>query len=771
MGGVSLKGHRYWNCADDSGLLLSLTEILRKESLLSSSKWGGADELLLLSGGPRTDFSSYSMMMGPPKMRVIARQPETNFLPPRSDDCSPMKGEITLGPQPPALELQVQEWDEIEWKTTSHHFGINLGEALSTLDQLQTPRDSFEHIVNPGSWAGGLAYDLVQWTQPWQLFHPPDEGDILLILYRVDRWILHDRASSTLHLIVEDGDEWGNEVEDLLSILPNPINIPTRSPDTPIQPSVEVSSQSDEEHAKIVEEVKKSIKAGEFYQLNFGRRWMGKLQEEPWNTMLRLCKDNPAPMSTWLNSPDLDLAICSCSPELLMAVKDRQVSTRPIKGTRPRNQDIHLDEQLRNELILDKKENSEHRMLVDLERNDIGIVCQPGSVDASQFQVEAYSQVQHLVTEVQGTLQDEENVWSALNAIFPGGSITGCPKTATIAAIDELEKHNRSFWTGSIGYSDPRCGTAMWNILIRTMEAKQSIEGWKATIQAGGGLVMASNAEMEVEEAKWKAQALRVAAGWLSEERSTESVNCPHAIYPLKNIKRRPVKLNSEIGKIAYWEEDLIALESELRVLFIDNLDSFSWNIMHSLCELRADVVHCQGRGGASEQLTDILSKVNPTHILIGPGPGRPEASPLSMQIAKEALQGQLPPVLGICLGHQALGIAAGMKLRQCPSGALHGIPVAIHHQEDSVFSGFSSPMLMTRYNSLSLDQRESCLKIIATDENQEVMAIQHNNLPILGLQFHPESIGSTMGIDLISSFLSSPARREVEKQDSHRRD
>tara|TARA_B110000240_G_C13481965_1_gene445702 strand:- start:1143 stop:1964 length:822 start_codon:yes stop_codon:yes gene_type:complete len=256
-----------------------------------------------------------------------------------------------------------------------------------------------------------------------------------------------------------------------------------------------------------------------------------------------------------------------------------------------------MDEWLRNELISDKKENAEHRMLVDLERNDIGIVCQPGSVDAGRFQVEAYSQVQHLVTEVQGTLQDGENVWSALNAIFPGGSITGCPKTATIAAIDELEKHNRSFWTGSIGYSDPRCGTAMWNILIRTMEAKQSFEGWKATVQAGGGIVMASNPEMEVEEAKWKAQALRVATGWLSEENSTESVNCPHAIYPL-NIKRQPVKLNSEIGKIAYWKDDLIALESELRVLFIDNLDSFSWNIMHSLCELRADVVHCQGRGG-----------------------------------------------------------------------------------------------------------------------------------------------------------------------------
>ena len=111
------------------------------------------------------------------------------------------------------------------------------------------------------------------------------------------------------------------------------------------------------------------------------------------------------------------------------------------------------------------------------------------------------------------------------------------------------------------------------------------------------------------------------------------------------------------------------------------------------------------------------------------------------------------------------------MKLRQCPSGAIHGVPVAIQHKEDSVFSGFSSPMLMTRYNSLSLEHNDSCLKIIATDENQEIMAIQHNNLPILGLQFHPESIGSTMGVDLISSFLSSPARREVEEQDSHRGD
>ena len=752
---------RSWPCHQDENLLLGLSEILRNHALLGNSKWGGEDELLLVSGGPQSELSSTSLLMGPAKTRVIARQPRKEFLGPRNDTVSPLGGEVPLGPPPCALQLEIQEWDRSRWKVCAQHVGTNLAETLRTLNSLQPEKNDAKKI-SIGCWAGGLAYDLVQWTQPWKLFTPPEEGEILLVLYKVDRWLIHERNSSNLTLICEENDEWAERVNGIISELPLPIKAPHHiSKKLKINDS-ETTSHSDNEHAEIVQKVKEAILDGELYQLNFGRRWMGDLDEHPWQTMVRLTKDNPAPMSSWLHAPDLEMALCSCSPELLLATENGEIRTRPIKGTRPRNENPTEDERLRVELLNCTKESAEHMMLVDLERNDIGIVSKPGSVRHELFQVEGYSQVQHLVSEVKGELNRNEDVWSALQALFPGGSITGCPKTATIAAIDELEKHPRSFWTGSMGLVDPRNGYSMWNILIRTLEAKMCKGAWKATVQAGGGLVMDSIPEQEVEEAKWKARALRQAAGWISRNDPIVGHSAPHSIHP-QSLTKGMMSDNLELGSIHDWRDGGNYVNADLRILFVDNMDSFSWNIMHAFCELKAEVFHCHGRLEDASSLDEILDTCKPTHIVIGPGPDKPTISPISMEIARRALVGFEYPLLGICLGHQAIGMAAGLRLSRCPTGAIHGRACKINHDGDGIFRSFSSPLSMARYNSLTLEDGASPLIVSARDDDGNIMAIRHPSLQIVGVQFHPESCASEMGGELISSFIHQPQKISKE--------
>ena len=266
--------------------------------------------------------------------------------------------------------------------------------------------------------------------------------------------------------------------------------------------SIVPNSESDSEHARKVEKIRESIRGGHLYQVNYGRRWQGEMSGQPWDTFLRMTHSNPAPFSSWLYLADHGWAVASASPERLMRLDSGVVSTRPIKGTRARGRDEKVDSALRLELASSEKEMAEHLMLVDLERHDLSSVCQSGSVHWSDCRIEALANVQHLVSGVEGKLSPNTSAGKSLAALFPGGSITGCPKIVTMAAIDELEGSPRSAWTGSIGHLNQSAGQADWNILIRTMEAHSGPESWFATVQAGGGVVIDSNPAAEVEAAR-----------------------------------------------------------------------------------------------------------------------------------------------------------------------------------------------------------------------------------------------------------------------------
>lgn len=228
---------------------------------------------------------------------------------------------------------------------------------------------------------------------------------------------------------------------------------------------------SQEDYKRAVRQIKKYIQAGDIFQANLSLRFESLTATSSWTIYQALQQINPSPFASYWQTPWG--AIISCSPERLVDLQrcregDR-VSTRPIAGTRRKGTTPQQDRQLAQELLNNAKERAEHIMLVDLERNDLGRVCQWGSVAVNELlTIERYSHVMHLVSNITGTLRPEYNAVDLIRAMFPGGTITGCPKVRCMEIIEELEPVRRSLFYGSCGYLDRR-GNLDLNILIRTL--------------------------------------------------------------------------------------------------------------------------------------------------------------------------------------------------------------------------------------------------------------------------------------------------------------
>ncbi|MGB1802238.1 MAG: chorismate-binding protein [Candidatus Thalassarchaeaceae archaeon] len=705
-----------------------------------------SDELLLHSGGPVSDLSKFSMLPALDSLRFLFFEPQGENLP----EGSALNGEISLG-SPSPLNLILQRFIDGRWQTEEEFNPETLEQALSIVAEHEiTTENNSNHTITPGGFAGLLGYDLGRWSNSIRIKNSPQPGTLLGVLWRCDAWWIHNRQKGELILLALEGHDWINDAMPELIDLKIPSIPDSRVPE----------SESDSDHARKVERIRQAIKGGHLYQVNYGRKWQGEIEGKPWEVFLRMTRSNPAPFASWLNLADYGWAIASASPERLMRLESGIVSTRPIKGTRPRGKSDSDDSNLRLELASSEKEMAEHLMLVDLERHDLASVCKKGSVNWSECRIEALANVQHLVSGVEGELSPNTSVGKSLASLFPGGSITGCPKVVTMAAIDELEGSPRSAWTGSIGHINQSSGQSDWNILIRTMEARSGPDSWFATVQAGGGVVIDSNPAAEVEEARWKAAAVAEATwgfrtGFSMDELPEREVG----ILPLPTVE-------GALGAISPEHSERVDLGSESHVLLVDNLDSFTNNIADSLHRLGSKVTIVEGRGAADfdikNQVDMLLEKYSPTHIILGPGPSRPEVSSLSMEIASRALENQLAisdtpiPLLGWCLGHQAIGIAAGWDLVESPIGAVHGVPSKIKHDGSGLYTGLSNDLVMMRYNSLVLKETNGQLRVNSWDESDSlIMGISHPNLPIEGVQFHPESVGSPDGLELLKQFLN----------------
>lgn len=349
-----------------------------------------------------------------------------------------------------------------------------------------------------GGWVLYLGYELAGEIEP-RLKLPTSTGSLpIALVIRCPAAIMVDHVCENTIIVVE------NEYNDLLSRLQVDIaNISNVSKCEVALGKIEIEEDNPEQFLAGVARIHDYLRAGDVFQVNLSREWRAQFPKpiSPTIVYSRLRQANPAPFAGLLQMNEW--ALISSSPERLIEIRDRRMQTRPIAGTRARV--AGEDDATRiNELIGHPKERAEHVMLIDLERNDLGRVCVPGSIEVNEWMaIESYAHVHHIVSNVRGRLRPEITPGQAIAATFPGGTITGCPKVRCMEIIAELEGVGRGAYTGSLGYLN-RDGSLDLNILIRTMQQQAGT----LRFRAGAGIVVDSIAERELEETHAKARGM-----------------------------------------------------------------------------------------------------------------------------------------------------------------------------------------------------------------------------------------------------------------------
>lgn len=275
------------------------------------------------------------------------------------------------------------------------------------------------------------------------------------------------------------------------------------------QPELELIPDDGEQFKKGVERIKAWILDGDVFQVNLSRAWRGRSAPplDPASCYRALSRANPAPFAGLARLPGG--TVLSSSPERLVEVRGRAAQMRPIAGTRPRGRSGRHDDSLSRELMAHPKERAEHIMLIDLGRNDLGRVCESGSVEVDELMVvESYAHVHHIVSNLRGRLRSSIHAADVIAAVFPGGTITGCPKVRCMEIISQLEGHGRGFYTGAMGYLG-RDGGMDLNILIRSMVVSDR----RLSFRTGAGIVADSDPAAELAETEAKARGLLKALG------------------------------------------------------------------------------------------------------------------------------------------------------------------------------------------------------------------------------------------------------------------
>ncbi|PKL49678.1 MAG: aminodeoxychorismate synthase, component I [Planctomycetes bacterium HGW-Planctomycetes-1] len=377
-------------------------------------------------------------------------------------------------------------------------------EKLRTVLSKYRLEDGIDSVFT-GGWLGFFSYDLNRFIENI----PAANDDINLPLIRLcfyDKVICFDHLENCFHLFaVEFSDDDDGKTTQLEDILNKAANIEDEQIFKPCD-SFDIrefrSNITKDYYLDAIAKTKKHIYDGDVYQINFSQRFSADFYAEPYKLFLWQNKFNPSPYSAFIDAGDYQ--IVSASPELFININNGTITTCPIKGTRPRTGEKTVDEKNYAELVDNEKEKAELDMIIDLERNDLGRICRPGSIKViKRRDIEAFSTVFHAVATIQGQLKEEMDFADILKAIFPGGSISGAPKISAMKIINALEPMARGLYTGCIGWLDLK-GNACLNIAIRTIIIKDGV----AFAQTGGGIVADSNAESEWNETLIKAKAL-----------------------------------------------------------------------------------------------------------------------------------------------------------------------------------------------------------------------------------------------------------------------
>jgi para-aminobenzoate synthetase component I len=426
----------------------------------------------------------------------------------RLDNRSPLSRYSICAGSPRLIDGKPQLW--------TPQVGKILPFLRSLLQKSPQNDDSPAHLPFTGGWLGWLGYDLA-----WEIEKLPylkNDSLPFPVAYWyepasfavIDTWeeVLWLASSSPaecdrLQYKIESSkfkvqsSKFKNKYSSLSPCPLVPLSSERRFP----TPLTFLSNQADYE--EVVRRAKKYIQVGDIFQANLSLRFQTHTNADSWSIYRTLQSINPSPFASYWQSPWG--AVISCSPERLVQLQGRKAQTRPIAGTRPRGATKELEQHLERELLSNIKERAEHVMLVDLERNDLGRVCEWGSVRVDELlTIERYSHVIHLVSNVCGNLQLNYDAVDLIRALFPGGTITGCPKVRCMEIIEELEPVRRSLFYGSCGYLDRR-GNLDLNIFIRTLLMSHN----NSTVwgQVGAGIVADSDPEKEWYESLNKAEA------------------------------------------------------------------------------------------------------------------------------------------------------------------------------------------------------------------------------------------------------------------------
>lgn len=374
-----------------------------------------------------------------------------------------------------------------------------------------TTQGSANHLPFTGGWFAYFSYDYAQVVEP--VLDLPTPEFPLANLTRIPVAIINDHQACKTYILTERA--FADCIEEVKTDIENSLNIETLANNHKV--AIEsISEEPEQKYLDGVESIKEYILAGDVFQVNLSRQWQVELEQgtEYLAVYRALRQSNPAPFAALahfgeeVSDNGQAWQIMSSSPERLVKYQAPWVDTRPIAGTRKRGETEAADKALVQELIEHPKERAEHIMLIDLERNDLGRICQPGSVEVNELMVvETYEHVHHIVSNVRGKLREGFSPLDIIHALFPGGTITGCPKIRCMEIVAELEQMPREAYTGSLGYINLD-GSMDTNILIRTMI--QSAKNDKPVVQfrAGAGIVADSIAESELKETRHKAKGL-----------------------------------------------------------------------------------------------------------------------------------------------------------------------------------------------------------------------------------------------------------------------
>ncbi len=572
---------------------------------------------------------------------------------------------------------------------------------------------------------GAFGYDLTFQFEAIELQQQRGPDDRDLVLYLPDRILVSDhRREQALAYNYEficraRGREQHGETTGGLK---------RSAREVPFSPAIPVPRECDHEpgeYAAGVERAKQYFRRGDLFEVVPGQTFFAPCKDSPARVFQRLAESNPAPYGALMNLGEREYLVAA-SPEMFVRVEGDCIETCPISGTIARGVDALADAGQIRRLLNSSKDESELSMCTDVDRNDKARVCEPGSVEVvGRRQIEMYSRLIHTVDHVKGRLKSGFDALDGFLSHTWAVTVTGAPKLAAMQYLERHEKSARRWYGGAIGQIGFD-GNLNTGLTLRTIRIKDGM----AEVRAGATLLADSDPEAEEQETRLKARALMQAIGV--------------SVKPISDAA--PFRAAPEFG--------------QLRVLMVDHEDSFVHSLGDCFRRLGAELITLRAEAAREYLLGEQVDLV-----ALSPGPSTPRRFAVGETMAR-ALERRLP-VFGVCLGLQGIVEHFGGELGQLQI-PMHGKPSLISHEDSALFAGLPQKFPVGRYHSLLAASVPDCLQVTARSEDGVVMAVEHRELPLWGVQFHPESIMSLEnghGPRLIRNVLNLAASRQGQGQ------